>query len=548
MELFVISILAGILTVLSPCILPLLPVVLAGSASDKNKLTPFIIISSLALSVFLFTLLIKATTIFLGISSAFWFALSGFLVIVIGLSFAFPSYWERVFARLNLQSKANGLMVRANRKQGMYKNVLLGISLGPIFTSCSPTYLLIVATVLPASLTSGLLNLVAYIMGLSFVLILLAFGGQKYVLRQGWLTNTHGKFRRGLGVFIVIIGLLITTGIIKNIESWLIDRGMLGTTLIEQKIIDSKLDQESEFMQQDFAIPSFLRQAFPRTDWAKADPSIEDAISGGPQKDGIPALDNPEFINIKSFLRSNDIKAIVLRDGDNIKAYPYNILAWHEIVNDTVDGVPVAVTFCPLCGSAIVYERTLPDGDTTFGVSGALIESNMVMFDRLSESLWQQSTGEAIAGKYFGLDLQLVQFQLLTVEDIKNKYPDALILSEDTGHSRNYAINPYADYETSERLILNTKDPDTKYPAKEIFVAFEIKELPVAIPFQTIQEGKKYITEIDGEKVNIEKVDQELNVRDSAGKSIPFYFEMWFSWAVRNSDQGTVYDPTKANN
>jgi len=141
----------------------------------------------------------------------------------------------------------------------------------------------------------------------------------------------------------------------------------------------------------DGSIPRFLIKSFPNTDWSKIDPSILKALSGGPGKDGIPAIDTPKFDALSSVKSPDTVQAIVMKSENTVKVYPYNILVWHEIVNDTVDGVPVSITFCPLCGSAIVYNRTLPDGVTTFGVSGALAESNMIMYDRATETLWQQS-------------------------------------------------------------------------------------------------------------------------------------------------------------
>lgn len=140
-------------------------------------------------------------------------------------------------------------------------------------------------------------------------------------------------------------------------------------------------------------IPKFLRDSFPKTDWSKSSPIIVNVLSGGPGKDGIPAIDFPKFVSIDKFKHPDDVLAIVLKEGNSAKVYPYNILVWHEIVNDVVDNIPVSITFCPLCGSAVVYERKIQGDISTFGVNGFLLGSNMIMYDRLSETLWQQSTG-----------------------------------------------------------------------------------------------------------------------------------------------------------
>lgn len=290
-------------------------------------------------------------------------------------------------------------------------------------------------------------------------------------------------------------------------------------------------------------IPAFLRRSFPNTDFSTADSALTKVLSGGPAKDGIPALDNPTFVPISDFAHADSIQAIVMEDGERVKVYPYNILNWHEIVNDTVNEVPVAVTFCPLCGSAIVYDRQLPTGVTTFGVSGALIESNMVMYDRVSESLWQQSTGVALAGKHRGEQLELAPFQLMTIGEIKATRPDARILSEETGYDRAYDRNPYSGYgEDENKFIFAPSTLDTQFPAKEIMVVFRVGDTPVASPWLGFSDGTKKTALVQGQEITLEKNDKELKITDSAGNVIPFYFEMWFSFAVQHGEVAVVVE------
>jgi cytochrome c biogenesis protein CcdA len=543
MDLLPLSLLAGILTVLSPCVLPLLPVVLAGSAAEQSRRAPFIVIGSLAVSVVLFTLLLKATTALLGVPSNVWLVVSGGLVAFVGTSLAFPKIWDSISIRLGLQSAAGGFADRSATKVGATRSILLGFSLGPAFASCSPTYGLILAVVLPADFVVGLVNILGYTLGMSAVMLVVGLGGRSVASRLGWATNPDGRFRRGLGIFLVIVGLLIATGTVRGIESWLIDRGLLGGVLIEQRMLDSVGDEP--MVEGGIEIPQFLVAAFPRTDWSKADPAISGALSGGPPKDGIPAIDDPFFEPVASFAGADDVQAIVIQGRTEVKAYPYNILVWHEIVNDTIDGTPIAVTFCPLCGSAIVYERVLPNGEeTTFGVSGGLLESNMIMFDRASETLWQQSTGMALAGDHFPHQLELRTFQLLTVEEIRARFPDALIQSDETGYARDYSNNPYSGYDGSTEFYFSPSHVDERYPAKAIFVAFRVNDERVATPWLALKEGRSYEVEIDGEHVTITRSNGELVISDSDGAEIPFYFEMWFSWAVQNVD-GVVFDPEK---
>lgn len=549
MELLPLAFLAGILTVLSPCVLPLLPVVLAGSAAEQNRRAPYIIIASLAVSVVLFTLLIKATTVLLGVPSDVWLIISGALVAFIGASLAFPRMWDWIAERLKLTDASGRLSAGTATRTGTSRSMLLGFSLGPAFTSCSPTYGLILAVVLPANFTVGLSNLAAYTLGLAAVLLLVALGGRKVTTRLGWATNPQGRFRRGLGVFLVLVGLLIASGQIRNIETWLIERGFLGTVALEQGFIDSAQNrQDTGSGAQDAPdaadVPAFLRQSFPTTDFSRADPAIANALSGGPAKDGIPALDNPAFIPVSEFARPDNVQALLLEGSSETKAYPYNILVWHEIANDTIDGEPVAVTFCPLCGSAIVFDRVLPGGEvTTFGVSGALLESNLIMFDRSTETLWQQSTGKALAGTHFGHQLALHKFQLLSVGEIKAQHPTAMILSEDTGHRRNYASNPYGGYDQDDRFVFRPSFNDPRYFAKDIFVAFTVDGSPAAAPWLALENGRSYTTEVDGKSVTLTKAENNLEITGPDGTTIPFYFEMWFSWAVQHQDQGVVFDP-----
>ncbi len=282
--------------------------------------------------------------------------------------------------------------------------------------------------------------------------------------------------------------------------------------------------------------PRFLQRSFPNTDFSKADPVIQGVLSGGPAKDGIPAIDKPIFTSLGEFKRADEVQAIVIQDGDVTKVYPYNILTWHEIVNDTVDGVPIAVTFCPLCGSAVVYDRRLSVGESTFGVSGALIESNMVMYDRATESLWQQSTGEALAGDLFGARLDLHPFQLLNMGEIRTQYPNAVVLSEDTGHTRDYGRNPYSGYNESNRFAFQPSSFDERFELKEIMVVFRVGDDVAATPWLKFTDGTTKRTTISDREITIKKNNGELVIQDQDGQMYPFFFEMWFSFAVQNPE------------
>jgi hypothetical protein len=185
------------------------------------------------------------------------------------------------------------------------------------------------------------------------------------------------------------------------------------------------------------------------TNFEKRSIEIEELIDGGPGKDGIPSIDNPGFVSQEEaadWLRGRE-PVISLRINGEAKAYPIQILMWHEIVNDEIGGIPVAVTFCPLCYSAIVFDRRLEGEVLEFGVTGLLRKSDMVMYDRTTESFWQQFSGEAIVGDYTGAFLTIVSSQLISFDQFRETYPNAYVLSRETGHRRNYGENPYAGYD-----------------------------------------------------------------------------------------------------
>lgn len=194
---------------------------------------------------------------------------------------------------------------------------------------------------------------------------------------------------------------------------------------------------------------------------------------GGPPKDGIPSIDNPKFAQIKDskFISDSDV-VIGLEINGEAKAYPLFILVWHEIVNDTVGGVPVAVTYCPLCYTNQVFERTINGTKVEFGTSGKLYNSNLLMYDRLTESYWSQALGLAVTGELTGMKLKTIPFDVITWSDWKKLYPNTLVLTTDTGHLRSYATDPYGDYYTDPRIIFPVENNDDRMDPKEIIIGF----------------------------------------------------------------------------
>ncbi len=184
---------------------------------------------------------------------------------------------------------------------------------------------------------------------------------------------------------------------------------------------------------------------WPRTDFSNSTVPLDEIVSGGPPKDGIPAIDTPEFVVVKaSHGLSPHEPVISVHLGDQARAYPLRILIWHEIVNDTVNGLPIAVTFCPLCNSAVVYDRRVDGRVLSFGTTGKLRNSDLVMYDRQTESWWQQFLGECFVGELVGKQLPLVASRVESVERFAERFPNGNVLAPPKTSGRAYGTNPYA--------------------------------------------------------------------------------------------------------
>jgi len=230
MSLIIASYLAGVLTALAPCILPLLPVIIGGSLVDeghgRNWKRPLIITGSLALSVIAFTLLLKATTTLIGVPQAVWSVISGMLVILLGLGILFPHIWEQLMLRSGLYMRSNTLLQKAGAKDpGIVKDIVTGAALGPVFSSCSPTYAFIVAVALPRSFVEGFGYLLAYAIGLASILLAVAIIGKSLTRRLSILNSPKNYFRQVIGVAFISVGIFVLTGIDKRVQTFVLDKG-----------------------------------------------------------------------------------------------------------------------------------------------------------------------------------------------------------------------------------------------------------------------------------------------------------------------------------
>jgi hypothetical protein len=259
------------------------------------------------------------------------------------------------------------------------------------------------------------------------------------------------------------------------------------------------------------------------TDFSKHSVSYDEILSGGPPKDGIPAIDDPKFVSVNEaddWLQDREPVIFVEADG-KARAYPIQILMWHEIVNDTLAGLPLTVTFCPLCNTAIAFERTVNGQVLDFGTTGRLRFSNLIMYDRQTETWWQQATGDAIVGELLGTQLDYYPAQIISWQDFKNQYPDGSVLSRETGHPRDYGRNPYAGYDDinqSPFLFRGDPTPGQLLPMERV-LTLELNGEAVAYPYQVLSEVSVVNDTVGGEPVVIVWVEGTASALDAGSVS-----------------------------
>lgn len=230
---------------------------------------------------------------------------------------------------------------------------------------------------------------------------------------------------------------------------------------------------------------------------------LDEIVSGGPPRDGIPSIDKPSFVSAgDATLDSRELVLGLSINGD-VRAYPLSILVWHEIVNDAVGGEPVAVTYCPLCFTNQVFKRTIDSRVVEFGTSGKLYNSNLVMYDRSSESLWSQALGQGIAGEHADRKLERVPFDIAYWDDWKSLYPESKVLSRDTGFSRPYGADPYGDYYTSPDILFPVSHRDNRLGPKEIVVGLENGGTYRAYPIKLIEDSHVINDVINGDAITL---------------------------------------------
>ncbi len=276
-------------------------------------------------------------------------------------------------------------------------------------------------------------------------------------------------------------------------------------------------------------------------------------LSGGPPKDGIPALTRPAFIAAEhaEYLQPDD-RVIGVKQGDVTRAYPLAILNYHEIVNDTIGETPLAVTYCPLCDSAAVFDRRTPLGEREFGVSGLLYNSNVLMYDRRGkpESLWSQVQSIGLSGPAAKKRLTSLPCELTTWKSWKSRYPRTAVLSAKTGHQRDYRRSPYAEYFANPQLMFPVKPVSQRFPDKERVLGVWVGDQYRAYPESGFPAGTSQITDVIGDKKITVVMDRETNTFRvaEADEGVSWLYSFWFAWYAlhpETSVYGEVSDQTK---
>ncbi|MCM2373967.1 DUF3179 domain-containing protein [Aporhodopirellula aestuarii] len=261
---------------------------------------------------------------------------------------------------------------------------------------------------------------------------------------------------------------------------------------------------------------------------------VQEIRSGGPPKDGIPSLSNPTMVSASeaTYLRAGD-RVIGVESGGESRAYPLAILNYHEVINDRIGELPIAVTYCPLCDSAVVFDRWTPLGEREFGVSGLLYNSNVLMYDRSdTESLWSQVKGEGVSGPGARMKLTILPMELTTWAAWQKRHPNTTVVSSETGHRRNYQRSPYARYFKQRNLMFPAKPINNALPLKERVLGVWDDANALAIPTSAFGGKTMQIEKSLGSKkftVAFDADDQTIRVV-KADAELQWMNTFWFAW------------------
>ena len=543
-----IAFVSGILTVFSPCVIPVLPIVLA-SGIDGNKRRVKGVITGLIIS-FTITILLFATIVTtLNIPADVVRNFAVALLVIFGSSMIFPVIWDKTLSFIEKFWKIKPIQ----KGDGFAGGIVTGASLGLVWTPCIGPVIAAVATLAAVNALSPTTWLIAfsYALGAGIPLYFIAIGGQKFTNKLGLYKNNSQKIRQAFGVVILLTALFIYSGADRRLQAWTLDNLPENwtqiTTVFENSFnIDNRLKQlqgEAPSIEKGKPGEIIVRNVRLQDDFTGAKVDKSDLMQGCfAGKDCIPSIEDPKFdtaVQASEWLGDSDVVFAVDHEGIQ-RAYPQRILNWHEIVNDTISNDPIAITFCPLCGSALAFERVVDEVITEFGVSGKLHNSDLVMYDRYEGNLWQQITGEAIVGPAARRDEVLKQIPIITTtwREWRLKHPDTQVLSLDTGFSRNYNAYPYGTYEQDDELYFGVENLDRSLQIKTVVYGIEVNGASKAYPENVFDIDQTIVDEVGGVKVELERTEEGqikvLNV-ETQEEITPIRL-FWFAWAAFHPD------------
>jgi len=518
---------AGILTAFTPCALPILPVVLA-SGLEKRARTIGTIVGLVTLFVVV-TLTLSSIVSLLGVSADSIRNASMVFLLAIGFLLIFPDKWAIIQHAIERRWRIPTL---GRGREDFAGGFLTGASLGVVWTPCVGPVVAAVTALTASSETSGAAIIItsAYGLGIGLSLWVIALGGKKILDRFGFVKTKNSHIRQWFGVIIVLTALSILVGLDRSLQTWTLKNlpeswTQAGSFLQDSDLIRDKLDD--------------VRQGSEEKNQSKNGKITEDDLDRGcPRRDCIPSIDNPKFESASSankWLQDDDIVFGAEHNGV-ARAYSQRILNWHEIVNDTIGGKPVVITFCPLCGSSVAFDRMVGGKEVEFGVSGYLYNSNLVMYDRDTDSLWQQVGGEAIVGEASERNEILKPFLLTSTswKQWKSQHPDTQVLSRDTGFTRDYDVYPYGGYEENGAIYFGIQNSDDRLKVKEVVHAFDIEGSFKVYTEEDLKPGTEFEDTIGDHIVQITRgKDGAITALDKQTQVeyVPLR-TFWFAWAA----------------
>jgi hypothetical protein len=262
--------------------------------------------------------------------------------------------------------------------------------------------------------------------------------------------------------------------------------------------------------------------------------------SGGPPKDGIPSIDNPKYVtagDADEWIADNELVLAIIYKGVK-RVYPLQIMVWHEIVNDDIAGDPLLITYCPLCGSGIAFERTLNGEEVEFGTSGKLYNSNLVMYDRNTNTYWTQIGGQAIVGELTGMKLVPVSIETVVWRDWKKAHPDSEVLSQKTGFIRPYGRDPYGSYYEDSLLFFPVEESDDRIHPKTVIFGIEVGGVFKAYREEDLMELGEIEDNVGGVRLRVERDDAGIVkiTNQDTGAEIVKERDFWFAWYAFHPD------------